>query len=408
MGRDAAKFFDEWSIYEQVLDHDYMFHDEIYRGVERLVAEHFAARPLSVLDLGCGSARHFSQALAGRSISAYKGYDLSEAPLPEARSNLARLHCPVEFYQGDLLDALRRESGAFDLIFCGFSLHHLTSEGKEEFFRLAHRRLDTGGMLLIVDPARKEDEARPVYLDHYCGWIRSEWQSMPQAAIDAICEHIHGNDFPETARDLRAMAAEAGFDRARELESYGWHHTWSFEKLFSNAVTIRQAKIEDAGPIARAHVESWRTTYDGIIPGDYIAKFTSEERERVWRRILGDEARRECVCVAEDETGALVGFVSGGAERSGAKAFRGELYALYLLEPFQRRGIGRRLTAALARRLLGAGCDSMLVWVLAENPSREFYAAIGGARVGEKPAQIAGAELTEIAYGWKDIRRLLG
>lgn len=406
MSREAAKFFDEWSMYQRVLDSNYMFHDEIYRGVERLLAEHFAARPIAVLDLGCGSARHLSAALAGRCVSAYRGYDLSEAPLAEAARNLARLECAVDLKQGDQLEALRRESGAFDLIFCGFSLHHLTTENKKEFFRLAHRRLNADGVLLVVDPARGEDEPQPIYLDLYCGWIRSEWESMPTAALDAICEHIRGNDFPETARDLRAMASEEGFDRAKEMEPYRWHHTWSFEKLFPRAVTIRQAKADDAAAIARVHVESWRTTYRRIIPDDYIAKFTAEERERVWRRIIGEGKRSQYVCIAEDDRGTIVGFVSGGPERSGKSRFRGELYAIYLLEPFQRHGIGRRLAAALARRLFDDGIDSMIVWVLAENPARNFYAALGGVHDGEKPVEIAGAELIEVAYGWKDIRPL--
>src|SRR4051812_46447467 len=95
MNGDAAKFFDEWSIYEQVLERDYMFHDEIYRGVARLLADYFSARPFSVLDLGCGSARHFSHALAGRSLAGYTGYDLSAAPLSHARRNLAALGCAV-------------------------------------------------------------------------------------------------------------------------------------------------------------------------------------------------------------------------------------------------------------------------------------------------------------------------
>jgi len=405
MGRDSAKFFDEWSIYEQVLDCDYMYHAAIYRGVAGLLQEHFGTRPFSVLDLGCGSARHISRALAGRAIAGYKGYDLSEAPLQDARRNLASLGSPIDLRRGDLLEALREESAVFDLVFCGFSLHHLTSEDKAAFFRLAHRRLNAGGLLLIVDPAREENEARPAYLDHYCGWIRSEWKNMSPAAIDAICEHIRGNDHPETARDLRAIAAGAGFDRARELERFGWHHTWAFEKVFSPGVRIREARQEDAAAIASIHVESWRTTYAGIIPENVIAKFTPEERERGWRRILGDGARRDFVGIAEDE-GVAVGFVSGGPTRDRAAEFRGELYAIYLLAPFQRRGIGRRLTGALARRLLGAGCDSMVVWVLAENPARMFYAALGGAPAGEKPADIAG--LTEVAYGWKDIRALLG
>jgi SAM-dependent methyltransferase len=407
MGREAAKFFDEWSMYQRVLDSNYMYHDEIYRGVERLLADHFATRPIAVLDLGCGSARHLSAALAGCRVSAYKGYDLSETPLTEAAGNLARLNCPVELKQGDQLDALGRESGAFDLIFCGFSLHHLTTENKKEFLRLAHRRLNTGGVLLVVDPAREEDEPRPIYLDRYCGWIRSDWESMPEAAVDAICEHIRGNDFPETARDLRAMAAEEGFDRASELEPYRWHHTWSFEKHFPGAVTIRQAKADDAAAIARVHVESWRTTYAGLIPENYIAKFSMDERERVWRRIIGEGKRSQYVWIAEDESGTVVGFISGGLERSGKMGFRGELYAIYLLAPFQRRGVGRRLAAALARRLLDERIDSMIVWVLAHNAARNFYAALGGSPDGEKPADIAGVDLIEVAYGWKDIRPLL-
>lgn len=404
--RDAAKFFDQVSFYELVLDCNYMFHDEIYRGVERLLVDHFADRRFSVLDLGCGSARHFSRAVAGRPIKAYKGYDLAQSTLEVARQNLAALGCPVELRAGDLVEALRNESAGFDLIFCGFSLHHLTSGEKAEFFQIAHRRLNTGGLLLIVDPAREEDEPRPIYLDHYCSWIRAEWKAMPPAALDAICDHICNNDYPETSRDLRAIGAESGFDRTHELERFGWHHTWAFEKVFPSRVAIDTPKAEAAGAIACVHAASWRTTYAGIIPDDYIARFTNDARDRSWRAILGDTARRDLVCVAKDEEGAVVGFVSGGPAR-GTNDFSGELYAIYLLDGYQRRGIGRRLAAALARRLLHTSHSSMLAWVLAENPARHFYAALGGVVVGEKPAEIPGAELTEIAYGWTDIRRLL-
>src|SRR5581483_9859429 len=284
--RDAAKFFDQVSFYEQVLDCNYMFHDEIYRGVSLLLAGYFGDRPFSVLDLGCGSARHLSRALAGRFVRVYKGYDLAEAPLAAARRNVSAVGCRVDLRHGDLVEALRNETTGFDLIFCGFSLHHLTAEEKAAFFRVAHLRLNTGGMLLIVDPAREEDEPLPIYLDHYCDWIRAEWKAMPMAAIDAICDHIRNNDYPETSRDLRAIAAESGFDRARELERFGWHHTWAFEKAFSSRVAIHPAKPEDAVAIARVHAESWRTTYAGIIPDDYIAKFTNDARERSWRAIL--------------------------------------------------------------------------------------------------------------------------
>ena len=62
----ANNFFDEWSIYDQVLDHNYMYHDEIYRDVQRVLADRYENRPFVLLDLGCGSARHLARALQGR------------------------------------------------------------------------------------------------------------------------------------------------------------------------------------------------------------------------------------------------------------------------------------------------------------------------------------------------------
>ncbi|HKA32745.1 MAG TPA: bifunctional class I SAM-dependent methyltransferase/GNAT family N-acetyltransferase [Candidatus Binatia bacterium] len=405
--RDAAKFFDQVSFYEQVLDRDYMFHNAIYLGVAAFLADYFGDRPFSVLDLGCGSARHFSRALAGRNIQSYTGYDLSEASLLQARRNLADLGCPVELRAADLLDALRKETRTFDLIFCGFSLHHLPGADKAEFFRRAHRRALPSGALLIVDIGREENEPKQLYLDRYCGWIQSEWSGMAPEGVDAICQHIRECDFPETAYDMRGMATESGFRDWRAHERFRWHHVWSCVKDTAPAIRIRDGVADDAAAIARVHIESWRTTYAGIIPGDYIAKFASDSRERTWRGILAESERRSFVCVAEDEEGTIVGFASGGRARGEATDYAGEIYAIYLMQPFQRRGIGRRLAAALARRLLGAGRLSMIVWVLAENSSRAFYSALGGVLVDKKPAEIAGADLTEVAYGWTDIRRLI-
>ncbi len=409
MSNAAAKgFFDEWSVYDQVLDHNYMFHDEIYLDVERVLRERYGKRSFAVLDLGCGSARHLSRALAGRSVSRYVGYDLSEAPLAQANRNLAGLSCPIELHQGDLLDGLKSGSEPFDLIFSSFSLHHLVAADKNIFFQWAHRRLSRTGMLMLIDTMREEDEEQPVYLDRYCGWVRSDWKVFSREALDALCDHIRNHDFPETPSGLNAMATDAGFSRCREIDRFRWHRTFSFERNDSPPVSIRTAAAGDAAAIAKAHVDSWRTTYAGIMPDDYLARLSYDGRERVWRKILAEPARREFVYVAEDETREVVGFTSGGPERSGDPAHRGELYAVYLLENFQRRGIGRRLILSVAERLLQAGLDSMLAWVLAKNPSRGFYAALGGEVVSEKPTEVGGAKLMEVAYGWKDLRRLVG
>ena len=170
---------------------------------------------------------------------------------------------------------------------------------------------------------------------------------------------------------------------------------------------IREASPIDAAAIARVHVDSWRTTYAGIVPADYLASLSYARREQFWCDILSTPIPAGCVYVAAQDTGEVIGFASGGPERSGDALYRGELYAIYLLAPYQRQGLGRRLTLAVVQRLLQRGLPSMLVWVLAANPGRAFYAALGGQPVYEKEVTIGTVPLLEVAYGWPDLRELV-
>ena len=169
---------------------------------------------------------------------------------------------------------------------------------------------------------------------------------------------------------------------------------------------IREAHAVDAAAIARVHVDSWRTTYEGILPSDFLASLSYEEREQSWKESLSVPGGKTFICVAEDDEGRVVGFASGGPEREGNSVYRGELYAIYVLERCQRRGVGRCLAAAVIRRLVEQGIDSMMLWVLADNPSRGFYETLGGRRIREKTAEVGGIEVVEVAYGWSNLRDL--
>ena len=170
---------------------------------------------------------------------------------------------------------------------------------------------------------------------------------------------------------------------------------------------IRSAKSSDVGPIARVHVDAWRTTYAGIVPDEYLAALSYSNRESSWDEILAADQPGASIFVAETHGGEVVGFANGGPEREGNQTYRGELYAVYLLEWHQRRGVGRRLCAAVAQRLLVDGFSSMLLWVLKDNhPACRFYESLGGQEVGRKTIAIGGTDLVEVSYGWKDIADL--
>ena len=171
-------------------------------------------------------------------------------------------------------------------------------------------------------------------------------------------------------------------------------------------VDIREANVPDASAIAKVHVDSWRTTYTGVVPDEYLAQLSYGQHAQVWRNTLSTHGATEFVFVAEAEAEAsgIIGFASGGPERSGNTVYKGELYAIYLLEGYQREGIGGQLVQTIAKRLMQEGLHSMLVWVLADNPSQDFYSALGGQRVYEQEITIGGASLVEVAYGWRDMR----
>ena len=179
------------------------------------------------------------------------------------------------------------------------------------------------------------------------------------------------------------------------------------------SISFREATLGDAAAIARVHIDSSRATYRGIVPEEVLYEMTYEKRLRNWSETLGgaDKEGAEFVYVAEedrDRVRRVIGFASGGPEREGDAEFDGELYTIYILATRQRKGAGRGLVLSVAERLRESGFRSMLVWVLADNPSRLFYEALGGARVREKTIERGGRALAEIAYGWPDIGTLLG
>ena len=168
-------------------------------------------------------------------------------------------------------------------------------------------------------------------------------------------------------------------------------------------IDIRPATRDDIEGIAKVHVESWRTTYEGIVDEDFLAGLSIEERAKRWMETID----KDPPLVACNRRGEVIGFAHGGKERSGNyPGYEGEIYAIYLLEKYQGKGIGKQLTRRLVERLVAEGFQSMLVIVLAENEAKYFYEALGGELIDEGTLTIGSKTHRELVYGWQDLREL--
>jgi L-amino acid N-acyltransferase YncA len=166
---------------------------------------------------------------------------------------------------------------------------------------------------------------------------------------------------------------------------------------------IRKAAAADAAGIARVHVDSWRSTYAGIMPDTLLAGMTYADREEMWINRLSNQENPNPLLVAEDAQGRIVGFAAAGPERTSRPDYGAEVYAVYLLEAEQGAGIGKVLFTEAASRLRELGYDSLLVWVARDNPACGFYAALGGVLIDEKEEEYGGRGIKLLAYGWQGL-----
>lgn len=165
---------------------------------------------------------------------------------------------------------------------------------------------------------------------------------------------------------------------------------------------IREADYRDAQQIANVHVQSWRTTYRNIVPNDYLSNLSAEQRQKMWESSMNASTRENKTYVIDDQ-GVIVGFVNGGPSRNKDYRHEAEVYAIYLLENYQRKGLGSQLFNHIRAYFLEKGYETMMLWVLRDNSSLMFYQKQGGTIIGETTITIGGQPLIEVAVGWDSI-----
>ena len=174
-----------------------------------------------------------------------------------------------------------------------------------------------------------------------------------------------------------------------------------------DVIDIRSATPADTSAIAQVRVESWRTTYRGIVPDAYLDGMKVEDSVAWLAKLLVAGPHSTSVFVAEDTNG-VVGFAAGNLMAEPKHGFDAELYIIYLIQRAQRTGVGARLVAAVAAAQRAHGATGLIVWVIAANrAARNFCEILGAEFLLEQPLNTHGMELVEAGYGWRDLDALV-
>lgn len=162
-------------------------------------------------------------------------------------------------------------------------------------------------------------------------------------------------------------------------------------------ITYRIPNVSDAGAIAHLHVACWREAYAGIVPIEILDHVDMADRTARWEQHLGKPTARAFLA---EVAGEAAGFIHRGVlDQPLVEGADGHLNALYLLQRFHRRGIGRRLMGLAAADWLAQGGTALSVGVLTANrPAVAFYEALGARFVRPDTYRWHGHDLPESIY----------
>lgn len=173
-------------------------------------------------------------------------------------------------------------------------------------------------------------------------------------------------------------------------------------------VTIRPATPSDARPIARIHVDRWRSDYREILPKKVLKGVKYADRERQWMRLIAGGDSGPFVYVADHPRDGVVGFMAGTTEPSENPTYPGEVYVVYVADGYDLDDIGTTLVQLAARLMAENGLPGMLAWALADSPIDSFYRRLGAEPVSTRTREYGEATVEEIAFGWSDLPGFLG
>lgn len=168
---------------------------------------------------------------------------------------------------------------------------------------------------------------------------------------------------------------------------------------------IRRAIPSDAEGIANVQLKSWRWAYRGILPDEWLAAQTIEERIGRWKETLGQKQSKDsAIWVACDSQSNVVGYIMAAPARYDDRAgMDGEIRTFYVLPEVARSGVGQLLWREAVAFLKAHFKKGFYVMVLPQNNiGRSYYEKVGGTELhGDFTVDFGGNLLVDSCYIWK-------
>jgi GNAT superfamily N-acetyltransferase len=169
-------------------------------------------------------------------------------------------------------------------------------------------------------------------------------------------------------------------------------------------IVTRKAKPTDAPAMATINVATWRDSYGKFLPRQLMAELSCSQKQAEIEDFFARWEENQAVAlVTEGKSGEMMAFIMAGKNHRQDLGYTGEIYNLHVAPAFQSQGIGRYLVYRVCQAFRQRNWNTMMVWALAENPSRPFYEKLGGRVIAQDIGEYLGFTTPVIAYGWNEL-----
>lgn len=153
-----------------------------------------------------------------------------------------------------------------------------------------------------------------------------------------------------------------------------------------NNIAYRKATVEDCYSIAELKGIVWNTTYKGIYSDEALSGYDVKKNEQILQNIVNNSEIEIYVATDND---IIVGFMTCGKPYKPFRHYEQEVGLLYILQEYQKQGIGKEFFEIAHKQVKDAGYDEFMVAVNSQNVNAiQFYLAMGGKIIFSEEKQI--------------------
>jgi SAM-dependent methyltransferase len=211
--QSLASFFDkQWDLYTRAITSGVLCHTEMFSTLSRFLEEKFGDHPFRFVDFGCGDSSAVLPTLLKKPVRHYIGVDSATQVIANAATTLSALNCEKTLIVRDMADALPEIPAPADVMFCSYSLHHLSLNQKNDFIQNCYDLLASPGYFILVDGVRSSQETREEWLRRLSRRF-VDIAGFNELERAEIMKHPTDFDFPETVETFRTISQNSGFKK---------------------------------------------------------------------------------------------------------------------------------------------------------------------------------------------------